>query len=71
MKNMDFENILIIIGLSIIAGLLIAMIAIALTSSSRSREYELRCIDSKGIYLRSQGQDFCIKEFMPLKDNEK
>ena len=70
MSNTDFESKMMVGGFVIVVLLIITLIASMIISSSRSREYKVRCTNAGGVYIRTEGQDFCIKEFLPLGGSE-
>ena len=70
MRNMDLESKVMVGGFVIVVLLIITLVASMLISSSRSREYKVRCVNAGGVHLRTEGQDFCIKEFLPLGGSE-
>ena len=70
MSNMDLEDKVMVGGLVTVALLILTLVASIIVSSSRSREYRVRCINAGGVHIRAKGQDFCIKEFLPLGGSE-
>ena len=70
MSNMDLGDKIMVGGFVIVVLLVLTLVVAMFVSSSRSREYKVRCINAGGVYIGTGNQDFCIKEFLSLGGSE-
>ena len=67
MKDIEFTTRYVVIILAIITAFLLISLAVSAKESRAQRDL---CIKAGGVFIKGSNGDFCVKEFMPMKEAE-
>lgn len=67
MKDADFAVRIVLVTLAIISAFLLISLSVSMKESRGQRDL---CIKAGGVFIKGSNGDFCVKEFMPMKEAE-
>jgi len=67
MKYVEFTTNFVVVVLAIIIAFLLMSLAVSMKETRAQRDL---CIKAGGVFINGSNGDFCVKEFMPMKEAE-
>jgi len=67
MRNIEFTTGCVVAILAIIIAFLLMSLTVSMKETRAQRDL---CIKAGGIFINGSNGDFCVKEFMPMKETE-